>query len=74
MTKNSYFNKYKRCFLFISAVNKFEIGVTHLFLVFVFVKADLHKLVWSPDIHIHQKISLTLLTGLKQSLKMSSQI
>ena len=31
--------------MFISAVNKFEIGVTHLFLVFVFVKVDLHNLV-----------------------------
>ena len=32
--------------MFISAVNKFEIGVIHLFLViFVVVKVDLHKLV-----------------------------
>ena len=55
-------------------LNKFQIGVTHLFLVFFFVKVDLHKLAKSPCIRIHQKITLILIAGLKKSLKMSSQI
>ena len=37
-------------------LNKFDIVVTHLFLLY-YVKVDLHKLVWSPDTRIHQENS-----------------
>ena len=63
---------YKRWFMFIWTNLKMPfLSYFSLYLVII----DFHKLVWSPEIRSHQENSiLFLFSGLKQCLKMSSQI